>query len=199
VAETDAAAEHSGSAFGFLGHKLFGKIPVWAVAAAAVGGYYWYTRYGPGKKSSTAQGVTGTDPAGNTGTIDPATGFVYGSPEDLAVLAGQSGTSSAGNYQDWQDQQSGGGGTSGGGPVTGTIPTGAGEGPAPVPGPGPVPVTGIIPGVGKLGEGPVPAQPYRPGVGKLGEGPRPLPRPVPRRGKAGPAPVRSMAKAPTAR
>jgi len=83
----------SGSAFGFLGHKVFGKVPVWVIAVAAVGAYYWYTKYGPGKKNAAAQGTQGTDPAGNTGTIDPATGFVYGSPEDLAVLAGSSGPS----------------------------------------------------------------------------------------------------------
>src|SRR6516164_6397820 len=70
----------SGSAFGFLGHKVFGKVPVWVIAVAAVGAYYWYTKYGPGKKNAAAQGTQGTDPAGNTGTIDPATGFVYGSP-----------------------------------------------------------------------------------------------------------------------
>lgn len=130
---TEAAAKPAGSAFGFLGHKL-GKIPVWVVAVAAVGGYYWYTKYGPGKSSSSAaQGTQGTDPAGNTGTIDPATGFVYGSPEDLAVLGGQSSTTgggSAGGYQDWQDQQGGSsGGASGGG----------GSSPAPTPSPSPAP------------------------------------------------------------
>lgn len=33
-----------------------------------------------------------TDPAGNTGTIDPATGYVYGSPQDEAALSASAGT-----------------------------------------------------------------------------------------------------------
>ena len=94
MADTDTAAGSSGSAFGFLGHKVFGKVPVWVLAVTAIGGYYWYTRYGPGKKTaatSTAQ-TTGTDPAGNTGIIDPATGYVYGSSEDSAALAAAGNT-----------------------------------------------------------------------------------------------------------
>lgn len=91
MAEADAAAKAGGSTFGFLGHKIAGKIPVWVVAVAAVGAYYWYTRYGPGK-TAAATGTTGTDPAGNTGVIDPATGFVYGSTEDQSALAAQGGT-----------------------------------------------------------------------------------------------------------
>ena len=184
MAETEPPAGgegKSGSPFGFLGHKLFGKVPVWVVAAGLIGAYYWYTKYGPGKKAGAQ---SQTDPAGNTGTIDPETGFVYGSPEDLAVLAGSSGTSSAGNYQDWQDQQQSG---SGGGtvapqgtPVTGTIPMGPGEGP--VPGPKPVRQP-VIPGVGSLGEGQVP---------------RPKPRTVPKRGTAGPPPVRNLVIRPKA-
>ncbi len=87
----EAAPKAGGSTFGFLGHKLFGKVPVWVVAVAAVGGYYWYTRYGPGKSSAAAGGVTGTDAAGNTGVIDPSTGYVYGSAEDSAALAAQQG------------------------------------------------------------------------------------------------------------
>jgi hypothetical protein len=201
VAEPEApSGEKSGSPFGFLGHKLFGKVPVWVVAVAAVGAYYWYTRYGPGKKTG-AQGQSGTDPAGNTGTIDPATGFVYGSPEDLAVLAGSSGTSSAGNYQDWQDQQSGGGG---GGTVS----------------PAGTPVTPQCPGgahwdaaqgkcVFGTGEGPVPGttpnfQPWQPGklvipgVGSAGEGPRPMPKTTPARGKVPAFPPRTMVTRPKA-
>jgi hypothetical protein len=173
--------------FGFLGHKIAGKVPVWVVAVAAVGAYYWYTRYGPGKKAAGAAGNQ-TDPAGNTGTIDPATGFVYGSPEDLAVLAGQSGTSTAGNYQDWQDQQSSGGGSVApqGTPVTGTIPMGVGEGP--VPGTTHTPNWQPWP----------PKQPYRPGVGKIGEGTRPMPRTVPKRGAVPPFPARTIVTRPKA-
>ena len=191
-AEPPAGGEgKSGSAFGFLGHKVFGKVPVWVIAVAAVGAYYWYTRYGPGKKSS-AQGTQGTDPAGNTGTIDPATGFVYGSPEDLAVLAGSAGTSSAGNYQDWQDQQGGGGGTVApqGTPVTGTIPMGVGE--------GPVPGTTTQPNFQPWHPGP--GQPFIPGVGHLGEGqvPRTAPKTVPKRGAVPAFPPRTLVTRPKA-
>ena len=197
MAEPEAPSgggEKSGSPFGFLGHKLFGKVPVWVVAVAAVGAYYWYTKYGPGKKAAGAAGNQ-TDPAGNTGTIDPATGFVYGSSEDLAVLAGQSGTSTAGNYQDWQDQQSGGGATSGGGsvapqgtPVTGVIPMGVGEGPVP----------GITTQPTFQPWKPGPGQPFIPGVGHIGEGTRPSPKTVPVRGKVPAFPARTMVTRPKA-
>jgi LysM repeat protein len=129
MADTPAtASEAPGGAFGFLGHKIAGKVPVWVVAVAAVGGYYWYTRYGPGKTAASSSTATSqTDPAGNVGVIDPATGFVYGSPEDLAAI-------SAGGF--------GGGGDNGGG-LTGT----GGETPgAPSPGStAPAPVTVAAP------------------------------------------------------
>ena len=139
MADTSAPAKaDGGSTFGFLSHKLFGKVPVWVVAVAAVGGYYWYTRYGPGKTAAAgaAQGVQGTDPAGNTGVIDPATGFVYGSPEDLAILQGEA-TSGYGGNNPGDGSGSGGSGGSGGpvngGPIhvpqpVGPIPKGPGEG-----------------------------------------------------------------------
>jgi chitodextrinase len=57
-----------------------------------------------------------TDPAGNVGTIDPATGYVEGSPEDLAAL------SQSASYQTGTDF-SGGGGDSGGS-VAGQVDTG---------------------------------------------------------------------------
>jgi PASTA domain len=40
-----------------------------------------------GTGTAAAGADTQTDPAGNTGVIDPQTGYVYGSPEDEAVLA----------------------------------------------------------------------------------------------------------------
>lgn len=61
---------------------------------------WWYVRRN--QAASTAAGANGsqTDPAGNTGTIDPSTGYVYGTPEDTAALAnqdtGSSGTGSSG-------------------------------------------------------------------------------------------------------
>lgn len=127
MADTPAtAAESSGSAFGFLGHKIAGKVPVWVVAVAAVGGYYWYTRYGPGKSAASTTATSMTDPAGNVGVIDPATGFVYGSPEDLAAI-------SAGGGGD------GGGGFEGSGGGSGTPAPPGSTAPAPVTTPAPPP------------------------------------------------------------
>ena len=40
----------------------------------------------PGGDHSRQTGY-GTDPAGNTGYIDPSTGYVYGSAEDISALA----------------------------------------------------------------------------------------------------------------
>jgi len=89
--------------FDFLKHKV-GPLPlfVWIIAAA---GIYWFLiRKNAGRA---------TDPAGNVGQIDPATGFVYGSPQDRQALAGSSGgggasdgssgssgSTTAGAYQD---------------------------------------------------------------------------------------------------
>jgi len=101
VADAPAStSESGGSTFGFLGHKIAGKVPVWVVAVAAIGGYYWYTRYGPGKSTSSTA-TSQTDPAGNVGVIDPATGFVYGSPEDLAAISagGQDGGGDQGGFE----------------------------------------------------------------------------------------------------
>lgn len=80
---------------GFLTRKV-GPLPlgVWIVAAA---GIWWWTRRGSGTGAAT-------DPAGNVGVIDPATGYVYGSPQDTAALSGQIGGGSGG-----------GGGSAGGG------------------------------------------------------------------------------------
>lgn len=156
MADVATAAEPKGSAFGFLGHKLFGKVPVWVVAVAGVGGYYWYTRYGPGKKTATATAGQQTDPAGNVGTIDPATGFVYGTPEDLAASGGTSGGG---------DNGGGGGDNSGSGSPGSPPPVIPGE---------PPPYTGgpifTPPGGGPKVHAPHPFTPP----------PKPKPRPKPR-------------------
>src|SRR5260370_37596478 len=81
------AAESSKSAFGFMGKKVFGKIPVWVIAVAVVAGYEAWTRFGPGKKAAAAQQ---TDPAGNTcAQFNPATGFCPGSAEDQSAIQAQ--------------------------------------------------------------------------------------------------------------
>lgn len=62
-----------------------GPLPlgVWLVAAV---GIWWYLQKKQAASSSAAPNQQ-TDPAGNIGSIDPATGYVYGTPEDTASLA----------------------------------------------------------------------------------------------------------------
>ena len=103
-----------GSTFGFLGKRVFGKIPVWVIAVTAVGGYYVWTHYGPGKKAGAMQ----TDPAGNTcSAVNPATGYCPGTPEDAAAIAAASGADTGGTSgtvdTGGTTAGSGGGGTSG--------------------------------------------------------------------------------------
>lgn len=90
MATEDQAAEHgahaAGKGFEALKQKV-GPLPlyVWLVAGVAI---WWYFS----RKNAQAAAPGGaanqqTDPAGNIGTIDPATGYVYGTPEDTAALA----------------------------------------------------------------------------------------------------------------
>ncbi len=88
------------SATAFLTKKV-GPLPVWVWMAAAIGVYLWYShQQAASTASASAVPNQQTDPAGNIGTIDPATGYVYGTPEDLAALAannsGSTGSGSAG-------------------------------------------------------------------------------------------------------
>lgn len=89
MAETDAAAGGAKHGLDFLKTKM-GPLPlgVWLGIALAV--YVYYSR----KNSSGVGDGNQTDPAGNVGTINPQTGYVAGSPEDKAALAGSSGTTS---------------------------------------------------------------------------------------------------------
>lgn len=79
--------------------RKVGPLPVVAWAGIAV--VVWYVvkkKQSATAASTTTPGAVGTDPAGNTGTIDSATGYVSGSPEDLAALgnASASGSSNTG-------------------------------------------------------------------------------------------------------
>lgn len=90
--------------------RKIGPFPVYVYAIIFVGAWYYLQR----KKSAAATaasgtaaagvgtaGVTpnwGTDPAGNTGYIDPQTGYVQGSAEDLAALNQQNTNSASGSY-----------------------------------------------------------------------------------------------------
>lgn len=75
--------------------KKLGPLPVVVWIGAAIVIWYFVS-----KKNSSSSGTAGTqtDAAGNTGTIDPKTGYVYGSSEDAAALA--SGSSSLGTSSD---------------------------------------------------------------------------------------------------
>jgi Fibronectin type III domain len=101
-------AEEAPAKAGFdLVKTKIGPLPV--IAWIGIGGVVFYL---VAKQKKTSSGGTGaaTDAAGNTGAIDPATGFVYGSPEDLASMHGViGGGSSAGT-----DNSGGGGGGSSG-------------------------------------------------------------------------------------
>lgn len=93
--------------------KKIGPLPLWAWAAAAVG-IWWYFQRQQSKSGSQAPNQQ-TDPAGNIGSIDPATGYVYGTPEDTAALAannagttgsGSSGTNATTGAQTYADNNS---------------------------------------------------------------------------------------------
>jgi hypothetical protein len=109
MAESDVPAAAAKDALGFLTKKV-GPLPVgvWLLMAAAV------LLYLERKKAATAAGTASavpnqqTDPAGNIGTIDPATGYVYGTPEDLAALTANNAGSTSGGTS------AGGSSTSGG-------------------------------------------------------------------------------------
>jgi len=88
----EGAGEAAGGVKALLMRKI-GPLPagVWLVALA--GGWLYLHRKG---KSGGSAGVA-TDPAGNTGTIDPATGYVAGSPQDTSALGEQSSTGMSGS------------------------------------------------------------------------------------------------------
>lgn len=83
MAEPDIKAPEGGGG-GLKGTlmKKVGPIPLaaWIVIAAVI---IYYTR-----KKSTGTAGQATDAAGNVGTINPATGYVYGSAEDAAAAGG---------------------------------------------------------------------------------------------------------------
>lgn len=83
MAEEDAAipaAKGAGSIF----TKKIGPLPagVWLIVAGLI--YYYVKKRGETGGSAGTQ----TDPAGNTGAINPATGYVYGTSEDQSALGG---------------------------------------------------------------------------------------------------------------
>lgn len=105
--EPEAPAGGAGSIKAKLGKKI-GPLPlgVWLIIAAGI--FYFVMKSNQG----SGEGGPQTDGAGNVGTINPNTGYVYGSPEDRAALgasssslgtSGESGTGGAtvgGQYSD---------------------------------------------------------------------------------------------------
>ena len=129
--------------------KKVGPLPLGVWLAAGIG-IWWYLRKkqsGAAPGTASTQAGYGTDPAGNTGYIDPQTGYVQGSPEDLAALQSQATASGAAPVDTSGGGASGGGvGSSGDGS---TNPSGTSTSTPGVPAPG-TPVTGGTP-IGKGG------------------------------------------------
>ena len=84
----EEVAEGGSSLKDALGKKL-GPLPAgaWILIAVAV---FWYVS--KRQKASASSANQATDPAGNVGVIDPATGYVYGTPQDQSALGGGSGS-----------------------------------------------------------------------------------------------------------
>jgi hypothetical protein len=89
MAAEDAPAKAAGGALGALKTKL-GPLPIGAWGAIAL--VIWY--YIQHRKAAASTAGQQTDSAGNTGTIDPATGYVYGSTQDQAGLAARNSNNS---------------------------------------------------------------------------------------------------------
>lgn len=112
MAEAEATAhvaKTAGKGFGALGQKV-GPLPLYAWVGAFIVIWWYFQKKG---SASTPSGQA-TDPAGNTGTIDPSTGFVYGSPQDQAALAGQSVGAGGGDGSPTSGTSGPGGSTIGG-------------------------------------------------------------------------------------
>jgi hypothetical protein len=123
MAETASPAKGLGAQLG----KKVGPFPLGVWLAGGVG-VIWYLRKKQAAGSSTPAATTsqtgyGTDPAGNTGYIDPSTGYVYGSAEDIAALQSQ-GLVGANSYN------TGGDGSTSGTGASGTDITGSASAPA---------------------------------------------------------------------
>lgn len=72
-----------------------GPLPLWAWLGAG-GVIFWYFQRQQKSSTSASTGKNQqTDPAGNVGSIDPSTGYVYGTPEDQAALAQQNAGSAS--------------------------------------------------------------------------------------------------------
>lgn len=87
-------AAHAAGGIGEAFTRKLGPLPVW-VWGVGIAAVYVLVIKRKGGASSTAGSAT--DPAGNTGAIDPATGYVYGTSQDTSALGAQSSTGSSGS------------------------------------------------------------------------------------------------------
>jgi hypothetical protein len=83
-----SSGSHGGKGLSIPG---IGKLPTWFVLGG-VGLVLVLILRNRSSSGTAAAAGTSTDPAGNVGVIDPATGYVYGSPEDSAGLAASAGS-----------------------------------------------------------------------------------------------------------
>lgn len=95
MAAEEAPAKAAGKGLDFLKTKI-GPVPLGVWLVIGLGVFLYVQR----SSSKTAAGGTQTDPAGNTGTINPATGYVYNSPEDKAAQSGLNSPSTSGGGND---------------------------------------------------------------------------------------------------
>lgn len=136
MAETGTSAK----GLDFLKQKV-GPLPLGVWLLGGLGVWYYLQRQQASTAASTAPAGTATDPAGNTGIIDPLTGYVYDSPQDIAALQQQAADQAA--LSGATSGTSGGGtdtGTSGGGATDTSGGSGSGA-PSGGPSPTPAPVT----------------------------------------------------------
>jgi hypothetical protein len=110
----DAPAGTTGKGLDFLKQKV-GPLPLGVWLLGALGVWYYLQRQQASSAAASTTAGTATDPAGNTGVIDPLTGYVYDSPQDIAALQQQAA-----------DQAALSGATAGGTADTGTADTGTG-------------------------------------------------------------------------
>jgi hypothetical protein len=89
----DPVKAPAGKGLGATLQKKVGPFPLGIWLAAGLGIYLYYRHQQSQQSASPAaqqsQTGYGTDPAGNTGYIDPQSGYVYGSAEDIAALQSQ--------------------------------------------------------------------------------------------------------------
>jgi len=134
----EAPAGTKGKGLEFLKQKV-GPLPLGVWLLGALGTWYYFQRQQGAASTGTAPAGTATDPAGNTGIIDPLTGYVYDSPQDIAALQQQAADQAA--LSGATSGSAGGGtgdtGTTSGGGATDTS-GGSGSG-APAGGPAPAP------------------------------------------------------------